>query len=400
MRHGVLPRDAARRRAVAARRLVGRARSAADRGRGRGRRPAARAGPACPRSAISGTNAHVILEEAPARRAPASRPARRRRRCVPVLLSGQDDGGAARAGRPAAAHLAARPELSLARRRVLAGDDAGAARAPGRGRGRRPRRAARRAGRAGRRRAGARRGRGPAGRRQAGVPVHRPGRAAGRDGPGAVRRRSRSSPAAFDEVCAELDPLLGRSLRELLADAADRWTGPSTRSRRCSRSRSRCSGWSSRWGVRPDFLVGHSVGELAAAHVAGVLSLADACALVAARGPADAGAAGRRRRWSRCRRPRTRSRRRWPARGPAGDRRGQRPALGRGLRRRGRGRRSGCRAWQGRKTTRLRVSHAFHSPLMEPMLAEFRAVAAGLTFAAPRDPGRLQPDRRAGRRPS
>ena len=195
---------------------------------------------------------------------------------------------------------------------------------------------------------------------------------------------------ALDEVCGELDPRLGRSLKELLFAAegspeaalldATEFTQAALFAVEVA-----LFALVSSLGVRPDVLIGHSVGELVAAHVAGVLPLADACALVAARG-ALMGAL--------------------PAGGAmAGVQAGEEEVAGSLAGFEGRlsvAAVNGPRAvvvsgdaealeewlprWQGRKTSRLRVSHAFHSARMEPMLAEFGRVAGGLRFGEPRIP--------------
>ncbi|GAB2589448.1 hypothetical protein GCM10027168_22970 [Streptomyces capparidis] len=194
---------------------------------------------------------------------------------------------------------------------------------------------------------------------------------------------------ALDRVTALLDPLLDRPLSEVLdlpdADSPLHRTGY-TQPALFAVEYALAQLWLS-WGLRPDAVMGHSVGEITAACVAGVLDLEDAVTLVAARarlmqalpaggvmatvvcdeeraaraiaghagtvsiaavnGPADTVVAGR-----------------------AEDVTAVTAALARA----------------GVKHRLLRVSHAFHSPLMAPVLDDLRKVTEGITHHSPRVP--------------
>ncbi len=327
---------------------------------------------------IGGTNAHVILEEPPHTEAA---PAPSDPLVPPLLLSARDEPGVRAQARALASLLDRRPEVPLAdvgyslavgrdsfeHRAAVSTDD------PDR------LRAALRALADGTAHPDLSRGRAQRG----GLAFLFTGQGAQRVHMGQrLAQRFPAFRAAHERVCRELDAHLPSPLRDVGPDLLDRTDFAQAAIFAFEVALFRLL---ESWGVRPDGLVGHSVGEVAAAHVAGVLSLPDAVRLVAARGrlmanlppggamiALEASAAEVE-----------------PLVEPVADRvslaavngpssvvvSGAADAVARI-----------AEHFADRRTTRLRVSHAFHSPLVRPMLPAFRAVAETLTYHRPTIP--------------
>ncbi|WP_297824579.1 type I polyketide synthase [Mycobacterium sp.] len=187
---------------------------------------------------------------------------------------------------------------------------------------------------------------------------------------------------AFDAVLAELDQHLLRPLRDVMWGQDEsllnttEFTQPALFAVEVALFRLLES-----WGVRPDFVMGHSIGELSAAHAAGVLSLKNAAVLVAARGrfmqalPAGGAMIAVQATEEEVRPLLVPEVGIAAVNGPASvvisGTEGAVAAIADRLRA------------DGRRVHQLAVSHAFHSPLMDAMIDEFGTVAAGLVIGKP-----------------
>ncbi|MGO9103179.1 MAG: type I polyketide synthase, partial [Mycobacterium sp.] len=203
-------------------------------------------------------------------------------------------------------------------------------------------------------------------------------------------RRHRTFARALDNICEAFDAHLEVSLREVMFAEPGSAVGELIHQTAYTQPAIFAMGAAMHAvfveaGITPDYLLGHSIGELTAAYIAGVFSLADAAVLVTARGrlmqacppgamlaihanerdvvallndhPTIAIAA---------------------VNGPTSVVVSGHPDELEPIR-------DHCAAHDLRVRA-LSVSHAFHSSLMDPALPEFEAIAAGLTFAPPTVP--------------